>query len=167
MPLCPLYSNRLTKACFQETCYNYVPTLDFNCLALHCSIYKKEPSEVLTILYGKSYKMMVALAIKAMRVAYAIKELKPSPTRTLGTFEKVWVNRIKKAGPLNPSLTWVETVKQNMQFLFLDRMAQVLNTMDIYDYSLQEVVNSYKTIFGSLDLKALSIREDEVEKLQF
>lgn len=167
MPLCPAKSGLvLDGPCLNTRCYNYVPTLDYCCLPLHSSIYKKSPSDILASLYGKSYKMTVALAIKASRVAYALKGLEHRPNRDVSPFEGTWCSRVSNAGPVDPRLHWTELTKQNEGKKFADRMLQVLNTMEVHDYSLAEVLNSYKSTFSAIDFAAFALQEADAESVE-
>ncbi len=167
MPLCPAKSGLvLDGPCLNTRCYNYVPTLDYCCLPLHGSIYRKSPSDILASLYGKSYKMTVALSIKASRVAYALKGLEHRPNRDVSPFEGTWCSRVSNAGPVDPRLHWTELTKQNEGKKFADRMLQVLNTMEVHDYSLAEVLNSYKSTFSAIDFAAFALQEADAESVE-
>lgn len=167
MPSCPIYTTEvLSSPCARTECHNNVPTLDYHCLSLHCSIYDKRETEVLQILYGKPYQMMVALSIKAMRVAYVLKNLDQKPKRKMGDFERAWIEKLLSGGPLDPVLHWIDIIKQNANFKFIDRMAQVLNTMDIQEYSLPDILKSYKNIFSKIDLAALAIHENDEDEVK-
>ena len=167
MPSCPAKSGLvLDGPCLNTRCYNYVPTLDYCCLPLHGSIYRKSPSDILASLYGKSYKMTVALSIKASRVAYALKGLEHRPNRDVSPFEGTWCSRVSNAGPVDPRLHWTELTKQNEGKKFADRMLQVLNTMEVHDYSLAEVLNSYKSTFSAIDFAAFALQEADAESVE-
>lgn len=163
MITCPVQpKDKITdgKVCDKDSCWNYVPTLEYNCLPLHCSIFNLKPIEVLTNLYKKPLKMEMALAIKATRVAFAVKEL-VHRNEVLRGFEKEWYGKIESAGPLPPNLHWTVMVDENKNYKIVDRMAQVLNTMDIHEYSLRLIAEKYKELFHSIDLVALAISKDD------
>lgn len=167
MPSCPSKSSlHLEGPCPNTRCYNYVPTLDYCCLPLHGSIYGKSPSDILASLYGKSYKMTVALSIKASRIAYALKGLEHRPSRDISPFEGTWCSRVVSAGPVDPRLHWTELTKQNEGKKFTDRMLQVLNTMEVHEYSLAEVLTSYKSTFRTLDFAAFALQDTDAESVE-
>ena len=169
MPSCPVKSGlRLEGPCQNPACYNCVPTLDYGCLPLHCSIYGKSQADVLYGLYGKAYKLTVALSIKAARIAFVLKGLEMKPKREISPFEGTWCSRVSNAGPVDPRLHWTEFTKQNEGKKFADRMLQVLNTMEVNEYSLAEVLRSYKSTFSNIDFAAFALNEadsDAVESL--
>ena len=163
MPSCPINPNaNIAGPCEKTTCYNNISGLDFRCLSLHCTIYNKSEPEILNTLYGKPYHMMVALAIKAMRVAYAIKGLKQKPAREMGDLETIWHDRIAEAGPLNPHVHWTEMIVKNKDYLLIQRMAMVLNTMEVHEYPLRDILESYEETFYRLDLAALALQDEDL-----
>ncbi|MDE7347157.1 MAG: hypothetical protein K2N48_10530 [Muribaculaceae bacterium] len=115
-------------------------------------------------LYGKGYKMQVALALKATRIAWAKRFLKPRKFNPIG-FEKWWYDRLKESGTLKPDIHWIDMVQENKGFLIADRMAQVLNTMDVQEWSLKEICLEYKELFGSIDPVALGIPATQKDEL--
>lgn len=162
MAICPINNNlEVSGPCKLTKCYNNVPTLDFHCLRLHEGIYNKSTSDILYSLYGKGYKMMVAMAIKASRIAYTTMELQPCVERKLSKFEKSWIGGIVKAGPLNPSAHWTDIARDNVNYLLSDRMLQVLNTMEVYEFSLKDVLTEYKRLFSTIDLTAFALKGEE------
>ena len=167
MPSCPVHKSlNLSGPCTNVSCYNHVPALDFKCLMLHSGIYNRDQADILHSLYGKAYKMTVALAIKATRVAYAVKGLSPSPGRHLVGYEKEWVSSIIDAGPLDPNLTWPDLTAGNANMKLAERMRQVLNTMEIHEFSLADVLESYQIIFHNLDYSAFAIGAEDVEDVE-
>lgn len=169
MPLCPLNESKsIDCICNNKACFNNIPSLDFHCLHIHCSVYEKSAMEVLNLLYGKSYRMMTSLTIKAIRVAFILNELTPNPSRKMESFEKRWVDSINAAGYINPKFSWLEVLHENKNFSFLDRMAQILNTMEVTSYSLLDIIDLYQKTFDTIDFRALAINEiDAKEILQF
>lgn len=177
MPECPLNGKVIESCCKNTSCFNNVPTLDFNCLSIHCSIYGKTAMEVLNHLYGKSFRLMVSLVIKVIRVAFVIKELEPKPNRKIQGFEKKWIDSINKAGNINPNFTWLQLVKENDRYvcetdillkekLFLERIAQALNTMEATQYPLKDIVSAYRRYFGEIDCRALAISSEDLHYLK-
>lgn len=167
MAMCPVHTGvQVTGPCSNAECYNCVPTLDFNCLALHGAIYSRSPADILYSLYGKAYKMTVALAIKASRISYSLRSLEQKPVREMSPFEGTWCSRVNNAGPLDSRMSWVDLLKANANVKFADRMLQVLNTMEVNEYSLAEVLRSYKNQFGRIDYAAFALTEDHADAVE-
>lgn len=165
MPICPINPKFMVKdfQCPKKQCFCYNESLEFRCISIHCGIHGLDPNVLLTNLYGKKYRMQVSLAIKASRMAWSMKNLSPK-NRYLTEFEKYWYDRIVEAGPLDPSLTWLRMVNQNHRYKISDRMAQVLNTMDVQQYSLSELIQEYKSLFRKIDPVAFAIPKDKEEE---
>lgn len=166
MAICPINRNvKIEGECGNLLCFNNIGTLEYRCLALHCSVFNVRPNYVMTNLFGKKYKMQLSLALKATRIAWSAKELTKREKEPKG-FEKYWYDRIISAKPIMPNLSWVDMINDNGNYLISDRMAQVLYTMDIQEYPLSDICREYKSLFGPVDPIALSIPSDKVEEFQ-
>lgn len=167
--LCPLNNKKKleTNTCNDEKCKYHIPSLQYHCLSLHCQTFNVNAHRILNDIYGKQYKMQVALSIKATRIAMILNNLKPRKLPIENDFEKKWYDRIEEAGIIASNCHWLDMIKENEGKKIADRMAQVLNTMDAHEYSLLELCQEYKELFGNdIDCIAFGFHKNENKEFE-